>query len=111
MAKAKAREVLSVRRESADHCWFHLWVAGTPDLHVDDRKCTWEIDVRADTTEAHVRREYDRPRGEPNRRLQVKKVKIVGPRNEIENLLYNLGEGLPGQKVGPRWGEQEEDLS
>ena len=108
MAKVKAREVLGVNKNGPDYGWFHLAVNGLPTLSVGNENAVWQIDERVVRTVAYVQKKwehYDYGENNKGRHLIVKRVRIVGPREQIKNLLYNIGQGLPEEAIGPRWKE------
>lgn len=110
MKKVKGREVLSACKFGPEYWWFNLRVAGMPELTIgSDVKCIWDIDENMGKPVAYIQRKYDQSAGESKRHLRVKRVRIVGPREQIKNLLYNLGEGIPNERIGPRWEEKEEE--
>ena len=102
MSKAKVRKVSSVRRMGPDYEWFILAVEGLKTLHVPDDVVSWEVDDRKSNTMAHVRKGYYKV-GESPRRLEVKRVRIIGPRQQLANLQASLGNATPEQPVSPHW--------
>jgi len=93
MAEPVTREVLSVRRHGPEYIWFYLRVDGMPNMKVFDRDTTWEVDETIERTTAYI---Y----GYDPKETMVGSVRIVGPRDELRNLLQSLGEGTPGKVLG-----------
>lgn len=109
--KIKAREVLGVSKNGPDYSWFNLLVAGFPWLTVHDHETIWEIQDDAETTVAYIRRKrYVHDYGDNVfKGLEVKKARIVGPKEQILNLLKNLGIRTPKESLGPAWQKNDED--
>lgn len=107
MSRVKPREVLCVQKCGPDYYWFWLRVSGLVALHVMENNARWEIDDNRDKTQAYIQREYYQ-HGDGPRKLQVKQARIVGPRQQIMNLLSSLGNGTPDRVVLPQWGNEDD---
>lgn len=96
------KEVLAIERKGIDYNWVILILDGQT-IRTDDGNITWEIN-KSNKVMAHIKQNPKSDTTYQNNEI----VTIKGNKEQIQNLLYNIGMGLPDMRIKPYWKDKDE---
>lgn len=99
------RELLAIQKTDYEQHWTRLILDGKT-IDTNDKNIEWEINDKSKKVMAYIKAN---PKDD-NTYLHPDMVRVVGRKEQIQNLLYNLGMGLPNERIEPNWKEKKEAL-